>query len=211
METEKTTKEQPYPDDYLKVTGFVPPDFRYGQQAYLIEGAKIFISYSNNFQMRLGSHLGQAVNHLLRIRQRKAELIAYRRPKRLIDALIKSEVYREITEPATRFKELIARRLPQNFVLDGEPFGDPIYNNALEILRPVLTSYPVDYRFRGNSICYDSKAGPVEHMRTFYELALSFIDIELPVLNCFPLRRSWIPCYTTIDSKKICQNNLGRR
>ncbi|KAI7867767.1 uncharacterized protein EV154DRAFT_397068, partial [Mucor mucedo] len=67
-----------------------------------------------------------------------------------------------------------------------------------------LTSYPVDYRFRGNSICYDSKARSVEHMRTFYELALSFIDIELPVLNCFPLRRSWIPCYTTIDSKKIC-------
>ncbi|KAI7887296.1 uncharacterized protein EV154DRAFT_392083, partial [Mucor mucedo] len=65
----------------------------------------------------------------------------------------------------------------------------------------VLTSYPVDYRFRVNSICYDSKA---EHMRTFYELALSFIDIEVPVLNSFPLRRSWIPCYTTIESKKIC-------
>ncbi|KAI7896401.1 uncharacterized protein EV154DRAFT_547402 [Mucor mucedo] len=200
-----------YLDDYLEVTGFVPPDFRYGQQASLIEGAKIFTSYSNNVQMRLGSHLRQAVNHLLRIRQRKAELIAYRRREGLIDALIKSEVYREITEPATRFKELIARRLPQDFVLDGEQFGDPIYNNALEILRPVLTSYPVDYRFRGNSIYFDSKARLVEHMRAFYELALLFIDIELPVFNCFPLRRSWIPCYTTIDSKILCQNILGRR
>ncbi|KAI7873490.1 uncharacterized protein EV154DRAFT_430754, partial [Mucor mucedo] len=73
-----------------------------------------------------------------------------------------------------------------------------------------LTSYPVDYRFRGNSICYNSKARPIEPMRTFYELALSFIDIELPVFNCFPLRRSWIPCYTTIDSKKNCQNNLNK-
>ncbi|KAG2211255.1 hypothetical protein INT47_006375 [Mucor saturninus] len=173
-----------YLDDYLELTGFVPPDFRYGQQASLIEGAKIFTSYSNNVQMRLGSHLRQAVNHLLRIRQRKAELIAYRR-----------RTY---------------RRLPQDFVLDGEQFGDPI-NNALETLRPVLTSYPVDYRFRGNSIYYDSKARPVEHMRAFYELALSFIDIELPVFNCFPLRRSWIPCYTTIDSKILCQNILGRR
>ncbi|KAG2209940.1 hypothetical protein INT47_003375 [Mucor saturninus] len=96
-----------YLDDYLEVTGFVPPDFRYGQQASLIEGAKIFTSYSNNVQMRLGSHLRQAVNHLLCIRQRKAELIAYRRREGLIDALIKAEVYREITEPATRFKELI--------------------------------------------------------------------------------------------------------
>ncbi|KAI7896240.1 uncharacterized protein EV154DRAFT_435263 [Mucor mucedo] len=60
-------------------------------------------------------------------------------------------------------------------------------------------------------IYYDSKARPVEHMRAFYELALSFIDIELPVFNCFPLRRSWIPCYTTIDSKILCQNILGRR
>ncbi|KAG2193488.1 hypothetical protein INT47_005013 [Mucor saturninus] len=144
-----------YLDDYLEVTGFVPPDFRYGQQASLIEGAKIFTSYSNNVQMRLGSHLRQAVKNY--------------------------------------------------------SFGDPIYNNALETLRPVLTSYPVDYRFRGNSIYYDSKARPVEHMRAFYELALSFIDIELPVFNCFPLRRSWTPCYTTIDSKILCQNILGRR
>ncbi|KAI7895167.1 uncharacterized protein EV154DRAFT_542092 [Mucor mucedo] len=58
-------------------------------------------------------------------------------------------------------------------------------------------------------IYYDSKARPVEHMRAFYELALSFIDIELPVFNCFPLRRSWIPCYTTIDSKILCQNILA--
>ncbi|KAG2206531.1 hypothetical protein INT47_008548 [Mucor saturninus] len=150
-----------YLDDYLEVTIFVPPDFRYGQQVSLIEGEMIFTPYSNNVQMRLGSHLRQAVNYLLRIRQREAELIADRRREVLIDALIKSEVNREITEPATRFKELIARKLPQDFVLDGEQFGDPIYNNALEILRPVLTSYPVDYRFRGNSIYYDSKARPI--------------------------------------------------
>ncbi|KAI7889737.1 uncharacterized protein EV154DRAFT_603786 [Mucor mucedo] len=170
-----------YLDDYLEFTGFVPPDFRY------------------------------AINHLLRIRQRKAELIADRRREGLIDVLIKSEIYRDITEPATRFKELIARRLPQDFVLDAEQFQNPIYNNALETLRPVLTIYPTDYRFRGNSIYYDSKARPVEHMRAFYELALSFIDIRLPVFNCFPLRRSWTPCYTTINSKILCQNILGRR
>ncbi|KAI7893359.1 uncharacterized protein EV154DRAFT_417103 [Mucor mucedo] len=83
--------------------------------------------------------------------------------------------------------------------------------NSLGTLLPVLTSYPVKYQFRGNNIYYDSKARPVEHMRSFYELALSFIDIGLPVFNCLPLRRSWTVCYTTIDSKILCQNILGRR
>ncbi|KAG2193133.1 hypothetical protein INT47_006433 [Mucor saturninus] len=199
-----------YLGDYLEVTGFVPPDFRYGQQTSLIEGAKIFTAYSNNVLMRLESHIRQAVNHLIRIRQRKAELIADRRREGLIDALLKSEIYRDITEPATRFKELIARRLPQISVLD-EAFPGPYLPNALETLRPVLISYPADYRFCGNSIDYDSKERPVEDMRAIYELALSFIDIGLPVFNCFPLRRSWTPCYTTIDLKILCQNILGRR
>ncbi|KAG2196872.1 hypothetical protein INT47_011392 [Mucor saturninus] len=89
---------------------------------------------------------------------------------------------------------------------------DPIYNNALETLRSVLTSHPVDYQFRGNSIYYDPKARLlVEHRRAFDELVISFIYIELPVFNCFPLRRSWARCYTTIDSKILCQNILGRR
>ncbi|KAG2206823.1 hypothetical protein INT47_007579 [Mucor saturninus] len=104
-----------YLGDYLEVTGFVPPDFRYGQQTSLIEGAKIFTAYNNNVLMRLGSHNRQAVDHLLRIRQRKAGLIADRRREGLINALIKSEIYRDITEPATRFKKPIARRLPQDF------------------------------------------------------------------------------------------------
>ncbi|KAI7875278.1 uncharacterized protein EV154DRAFT_430138 [Mucor mucedo] len=94
------------------------------------------------------------------MRQRKFELIADRRREGLIDALIKSE-------PATRFKKLITRRLPQNFVLDQEQFQDPIDNIALETLRHVLASYPVDYRFRGNSMYYNSKSRTIEHMRSF--------------------------------------------
>ncbi|KAI7889741.1 uncharacterized protein EV154DRAFT_591530 [Mucor mucedo] len=103
-------------------------------------------------------------------------------------------MYREITEPGTRFKEIILRRFPQDFVLEGEQFGDPIYNKALEILCPVLTSYPADYRFRGNSIYYDSKAKPnYLCLIASHYAALGFLF------------------YTTINSKILCQNILGRR
>ncbi|KAG2195180.1 hypothetical protein INT47_006462 [Mucor saturninus] len=34
-----------YLDDYLEATDFFPPDFCYGQQTSLIEGAKIFTAY----------------------------------------------------------------------------------------------------------------------------------------------------------------------
>jgi hypothetical protein len=102
--------------------------------------------------------------------------------------LIQAEIFEQITQPATRFKELISRRLPDNFVLDQDQFPEHIYNVAFETLCPVLTGYSPDYRFRSNNIYYDSKARPVEHMRSFYQLALVFIELELTAFNCFPLR-----------------------
>ncbi|KAI9322098.1 hypothetical protein BX666DRAFT_1816126, partial [Dichotomocladium elegans] len=39
-----------------------------------------------------------------------------------------------------------------------------------------------------------------------------FQRLELSVFNCFPLRRSWSPCYMlpTAKKKKNCQNILQR-
>lgn len=73
-----------------------------------------------------------------------------------------------------------------------------------------MTGYSPDYQFRSNNIYYDSKARPVEHMRSFYQLALVFIELELTAFNCLPLRRSWSPCYVTIDPKILSQNFLRR-
>ncbi|KAG1456573.1 hypothetical protein G6F46_007596 [Rhizopus delemar] len=47
-------------------------------------------------------------------------------------------------------------------------------------------------------------------MMAFYQLALLFEALKLPIFNCFPLRRTWIPAYATIDSKILCQNILER-
>ncbi|KAI7881243.1 uncharacterized protein EV154DRAFT_568365 [Mucor mucedo] len=76
-----------YLHDYLQASNFFPPGFCYGQQVSLIEGAKNFTAYSNNFQMRLGNNFGHAVKHLLRIRQRHAELTADRKREEIVHRL----------------------------------------------------------------------------------------------------------------------------
>ncbi|KAG0744304.1 hypothetical protein G6F16_002184 [Rhizopus arrhizus] len=44
----------------------------------------------------------------------------------------------------------------------------------------------------------------------FYQLVRLFEALSLPIFNCFPLCRTWISGYETIDSKCLCQNILGR-
>ncbi|CAO3671048.1 unnamed protein product [Rhizopus stolonifer] len=54
------------------------------------------------------------------------------------------------------------------------------------------------------------KERTVDHMKAFYRLAQLFSVLNIPVFNCFPLRRSWSPCYATIDSKILCLNIMGK-
>lgn len=123
-----------YLRDYLQASNFVTPDFPYVQQTSLIEGTKIYTAYANNVQMRFGNHLRHAVNHLLRVRQRKAKLTALGWQEGFRDMLIQAEIFEQITQPATRFKELISRRLPDNFVLDQDQFPEHIIMLILKLL-----------------------------------------------------------------------------
>ncbi|KAG1150459.1 hypothetical protein G6F37_002196 [Rhizopus arrhizus] len=54
------------------------------------------------------------------------------------------------------------------------------------------------------------KLTPCEYMMAIYHFARLFEALRLPIFNCFPLRRTWISEYATIDSKILCQNILGR-
>ncbi|KAG1038748.1 hypothetical protein G6F43_012643 [Rhizopus delemar] len=97
-------------------------------------------------------------------------------------------------------QELLSSRIvdPSSIEL---AFQDPIYSQALQKLTLILTSYPVRYTFEQNTIYYDGKANPCGHMMAFYCLARLFEALKLPIFNCVPLRKIWIPGYATIDSK----------
>ncbi|CEG84132.1 hypothetical protein RMATCC62417_17978 [Rhizopus microsporus] len=61
-------------DDYLTIINYQRLIFVYAQQFAIIEGTKIYTAYANSVHLRFGQHLRRAVNTLLRIRQRTADL-----------------------------------------------------------------------------------------------------------------------------------------
>ncbi|KAI8055709.1 hypothetical protein BDF22DRAFT_617894 [Syncephalis plumigaleata] len=80
---------------------------------------------------------------------------------------------------------------------------------AFNRFKNVLSAYPDGYTFEKN-IYYDCVARPVKHFKAFFELAHLFPRIGLKPFNCFPLRRSFSPCYIHIDTVILCQNILKR-
>ncbi|KAI8388007.1 uncharacterized protein BYT42DRAFT_602633 [Radiomyces spectabilis] len=64
-------------DEYLEITGYRRPSFKFAQQTALYGDAKIYVAYMNNVQMRFGQHLRRAVNVLLDVRHGKQRCDAY--------------------------------------------------------------------------------------------------------------------------------------
>ncbi|KAI9315769.1 hypothetical protein BX666DRAFT_2028651 [Dichotomocladium elegans] len=88
---------------------------------------------------------------------------------------------------------------------------DPAYlQEAFDAIRPIFDAYTSTHAFDNNSIYYDAKVRPMQHMAAFYQLALLFERLQLPAFACFPLRRSFSRSYIMIDAKIIWQNILGR-
>ncbi|KAG1470226.1 hypothetical protein G6F56_002805 [Rhizopus delemar] len=127
---------------------------------------------------------------------------------------IRGQITKSITTPARNFKMFISQRHTtpeslQNAFIAQEFPEDPIYTNSVNVLQYVLTSYPPTYRFLKENIYYDVKARTVDHVKAFYRLAQLFSVLNIPVFNCFPLRRSLSPCYVTINTKILCFNIMS--
>ncbi|KAI8388620.1 uncharacterized protein BYT42DRAFT_611641 [Radiomyces spectabilis] len=171
-------------DEYLEITGYERPNFKFAQQTAPYEGAKIYVAYMNNVQMRFGQHL-----------------------RRLEEDRIRQLINEAITVPARRFKEAIKsqsvnrKTIPQNLL---------IYMNAYHALRPVLDAYDRDYWLGEGNIYYDVKIRPNNHFEAFYQLDRLFSLLGQRSFNCIPLWRSWSPCYVQIDSKILCQNIMKK-
>ncbi|KAG1440412.1 hypothetical protein G6F56_011938 [Rhizopus delemar] len=201
-------------DAYLTAANYQRPQLLHSQQSALIEGQKMYVSYSNNIQMRFGSHLRRVVNVMLNVRQRKENLQRVLRARGIAEDQIRDQIAESITTPARNFKMFISQRHTtpeslQNAFIAQEFPEDPIYTNTVNLLQYVLTSYPPTYRFFKESIYYDMKARTVDRMKAFYRLAQLFSVLNIPVFNCFLLRRSLSPCYITIDTKVLCLNIMG--
>ncbi|KAG1459344.1 hypothetical protein G6F56_006181 [Rhizopus delemar] len=82
-------------------------------------------------------------------------------------------------------------------------------SSEIGTIQKFFDCYSADYKFGKNSIYYDCMANPVEHLRAYYYLANHCESKYNKPFNCFPLRRTFVPCYMTIDTYILNTQILG--
>ncbi|GAA5814364.1 hypothetical protein MFLAVUS_007858 [Mucor flavus] len=82
-----------------------------------------------------------------------------------------------------------------------EVFMSLLSQDGMNTIRSFIGCYSGDYKFEKGSIFYDCKANPVKHLRIYYQIAKTCEYLQGgKFINCFPIRTTFIPCYTTIDT-----------
>ncbi|KAI8056096.1 hypothetical protein BDF22DRAFT_324147 [Syncephalis plumigaleata] len=205
---EKTGRYRAFLDDhvraYLVHTGYKKPELAYAQQSATYEARKMYVAYTNNVRLRFGDHLRRAINEHFKVKKKLKDM-RDGLPKDVTADVIRKKT-NKITEPARTFKlAMVQRDGPKRLAGEGRMFA-----GAYNKFKGVLNAYGKDYKFGTNGIYYDCKQHPVKHFKAFLELARLFKKLDLKPFNCFPLRRSFSPCYVHIDTVILCHNILGR-
>ncbi|KAI8047867.1 hypothetical protein BDF22DRAFT_462002 [Syncephalis plumigaleata] len=191
-------------DDYLKFARYQPPELAYADQSATYEATKMHVAYTNNVRLRFGEFLRRAVNKHFKVKEMLKDM-KERLPKDVKADELRKEI-KAITDPAKEFKLAMVHRGG----IEALAKKDPTFTEAFDTFKDVLDAYTEGYDFGENGLYYDCKANPVKHFKAFFKLARLFDDLELKPFNCFPLRRSFSPCYVHIDTVILCENILGR-
>lgn len=108
---------------------------------------------------------------------------------------IKKTMKTDVLDVCHKLKtEISAKRLPTlpaNFLTE----------TTTNQIQSFLNVYPDKYNFAKNSMYYDVKAKPQQHLQAYYMLAKICEENNSKSFNCFPLRKGFIPGYMTIDVK----------
>ncbi|CEP08445.1 hypothetical protein, partial, partial [Parasitella parasitica] len=102
------------------------------------------------------------------------------------------------------------KELPEDDFLDE--------NEKSLVVGSILAIYPPNYTFLKSSIHYDVKANPLKHVKTFYKLGqlLKSLTFDSQTGNyksfiVFPLRKSFVPAYITVDTLIMNYHILGAK
>ncbi|KAJ2495596.1 hypothetical protein GGH96_006335 [Coemansia sp. RSA 1972] len=143
--------------------------------------AKVMLTnYSNNVMLRYGSTLKGAVNMLLQCQQRQ---------KKLVDEL---EAEENIWGPARRLKESLSTGQPDSTSKQEEMI--------IGLLQPVLDCYSIDYEFAEQSIFYDVKVHPLQHLKAFVCLNAILARKKMQCVQALPLWCSWIYAHVLLNT-----------
>ncbi|KAI8082663.1 uncharacterized protein B0P05DRAFT_537931 [Gilbertella persicaria] len=180
-------------DTYCQLASYVPIKLKYAQQIGSYKATKIHTAYMNGVALHFGNRLHMFLNLLLKKQERIGALKSEMKKKNCIESEISAAV-KTIASQCIKVKMNISLRniteLPAH-LFDSQEVG---------ILQQFFDCYPSDTHFKKNSIYYDCKADPSKHLKAFYYLTRCSESLYNKSFNCFPLRRTFIPSYMTIDT-----------
>ncbi|KAM3578690.1 hypothetical protein VKS41_008890 [Umbelopsis sp. WA50703] len=184
------------------ISGFRQIHLSSPQQIALYQANTIVTSYLNSAMNGFGQQLRRIVNRLLDVKNRAQRLTAELAEQRLSQSGIKSRVAEEVRLPAKNFKMALADRTAN---ASNIPAG---LQDAFVKIKPVLTAYPDSYSFAKNSIYYDARAHPKQHLLAYYKMSQLCETLKIKSFQSFPLRNSFVPGYFQIDTKILRTNIL---
>ncbi|KAI9366600.1 hypothetical protein BD770DRAFT_423433 [Pilaira anomala] len=175
-------------DNYrAKDSSFTSIKLPSAQQIASYEATKIQTACTNAITKDFGNKLRMVVNKLIGLKQQET----------------KAKIKSNILEPATQLKLAISsrdiNRIPKEF---------QDQKAIINCIKDILSAYTETYKFKKDSIYYDAVANPGKHLLAYFKLAGICEANKFKLFQCFPVRKTFIPSYMTIDNTIILNNRI---
>ncbi|KAI7907352.1 uncharacterized protein BX663DRAFT_495624, partial [Cokeromyces recurvatus] len=125
-----------------------------------------------------------------KITKRKRELKKAKKSENDIKQIISDE----ITKPLTQLKLFLASGNTQNMP------ANHLDDKGIKLIKELFGTYESRCEFMKASIYYDCKEQSLKHLKAYYNMAKYCEELSCKSFMCFPLRRTYVPCYMTIDT-----------
>ncbi|KAJ2501437.1 hypothetical protein GGH96_001960 [Coemansia sp. RSA 1972] len=142
--------------------------------------------------LQYGSTVQGAVNTLLKCKQHWAELVKELEVTGATPADIRRACEASIWGPAQQLKETLGTGQPI-------PMSDKEWE-IVQLLWPVLRSYSASYQFAKQSLYYDAKVHPLQHLRAFVHLNAILAREKMWFIQALPLRQLWIYAHILLNT-----------
>ncbi|KAJ2481728.1 hypothetical protein IWW56_001537 [Coemansia sp. RSA 2131] len=151
--------------------------------------------------LRFGDTWRGAVNTLLKCEQCRKKLVEQLEAKEKSAAEIKCECESQIWGPARQLKESLGT---------GWPVGTTFQEwGIIGLLWPVFESYSDSYEFQMDSIYYDVKVNPLQHLKAFVQLNAILAQENMRFVQALPLRRSWVYAHVPLTTAILVRCIFG--
>ncbi|KAI8875518.1 hypothetical protein K501DRAFT_280300 [Backusella circina FSU 941] len=185
---------------YLTLANLTPIKILNAERTADYEAVKIDRAYRQMVKHKVDKGIRRAVNLILKVNEKKTALRTELMNEGIEGDKIKDRINEDILGPIRKFKEELLAGNLQNV--------DEFLGSDRDLILDVFRAYPANYRFKDDSLSVDARENPLPHFLPMFRLAKSLGKIDERGFLCFPLRKTFIPCYTMIDTETLCTSIL---